>query len=161
MRDIEWFRERSIEDGDCLIWNRACSGNGTPKVHIGDKQYGVRRFIAEMLGMNIVGKIVTNKCGNPLCICPDHIKVVTKKQMADLIVERTGFPYKLERRKKISDKARTRGKLNVEQVAEIRNSDETHKQVAARYGIAKATAGNIRRHEAWRDYSNPWGALIG
>lgn len=161
MKDIEWFRKRCIEDGDCWIWQNACSGNGTPKVHIGKKQQGVRRVIGEMLGLNIENKIVTNKCGNHLCICPDHILIVTKRQMAKLIVERTGFPYRLERRKKISDKARTWGKLNIEQVAEIRNSDETYVQLAEKYGIAKATVGGIKNHDVWKDYANPWGALIG
>lgn len=117
-------------------------------------------MIAELMGLNIEGKIVTNKCGDARCVCPDHVLIVTKRQMANLIVERTGFPYKLERRKKISDKARTWGKLNLEQVTEIRNSDGTYVQLAEKYGVAKATVGDIKNHAVWKDYSNPFQGLM-
>jgi hypothetical protein len=162
--ELEYIRARCKEDGDCWIWTMACSSNGTPKVTMGTKpdrkQWAVRRYVATMLGQNIAGKLVTNKCGDPNCVCPDHLLVVTKKQLADLIVKRTGHPYRIDRRKKISDARRAKvGKLTDEIVREIRESTMTHKEAAKKHGIAKATIGRIKRHEAWKDYSNPFAGL--
>ena len=142
----------------------ACSSKGTPKVTLGAgtdrKQWAVRRAVATAMGLNITGKLVTNTCGDPLCVCPDHVLVVTKKRMADLIVERTGHPYRLERRKKISDHARkTRGKLTPELAKEIRESSETLIAISARMGIAKQTAQKVRTGEAWIEYSSPFAGL--
>ena len=166
MSVIEHIRTRCTEDGDCWIWTLACSSNGTPKITHGDKpqrkQWAVRRLVATELGMAdaIAGKLVTNKCGNPLCVCPDHILVVTKKRMADLIVERTGFPYRLERRAKIAARRREQSsKLNANMVVEIRQSSESLAEVAARLGIKKSLAGDVRRNATWRDYSSPWAGL--
>lgn len=165
MRDIEWFLKNSIEDGDCWIWRLACSSHGTPKVTIVDdakqKQWAVRRYIATLLGMDIEGKLVTNKCGDPRCVCPDHILVVTKKQMANLIVKRTGYPFKIERNARISaSQRRNVGKLTPAIVAEIRQSDATLRELSEKYGVAKSTVGDIKNFEAWKDYSSPFAGLM-
>jgi len=165
VRDIEWFLQNSIEDGDCWIWQRACSTNGTPKVTIVENsihhQWAVRRYIATLLRMEIEGKLVTNKCGNQRCVCPDHLLIVSKKRMADLIVQRTGHPHRIERNAKISATQRRKvGKLTPEIVAEIRASDATLKELSEKYGIAKSTAGDIRRFEGWKDYSSPFMGLM-
>lgn len=86
--------------------------------------------------------------------------VVTKKHMSKLIAERTGFPQRLERRKKISDSARNRGKLKPEEVQAIRESSEPLRVVAERYGIAKGTAQGIRAHKTWKTYSSPFAGLL-
>lgn len=157
---VEYIKARSTEDGDCWIWNLACSGNGTPKLMWQKKQWGARRLVAMEMGLNIEGKFVTTKCGNQRCVCPDHVLVVTRKQMDKLIVERTGHPYRIERRKKISDAQRKRvGKLTDEIVAQIRAAEGTHEQISARMGIAKSTVGAIRRHEKWKIYTSPFNGL--
>lgn len=164
MSAIEYIKARCNEDADCWIWPLACSGNGTPKVTIGArperKQWAVRRLIATEMGLQIDGMLVTNTCGDPLCVCPDHVLVVTKKEMATLITERTGHPYRIERRAKIAATQRARlSKLTPEVVAEIRASNETHAQIAERLCVSKRKVGAIRRHEAWKDYSSPFAGL--
>lgn len=160
----DYIRLRCVEDGGCWIWQLACSSNGTPKVTMGAKpdrkQWAVRRYVAHTMGKNIAGKLVTNTCGNPLCVCPDHLLIVTKKQMADLIVKRTGHPYRVERRKKISDSRRAAaGKLTPEIVREIRASTSTLKAASEQFKVAKTTICRIRRHEAWKDYASPFAGL--
>ena len=158
--DLKHIQDRCREDGDCWIWRMAITSNGTPTMHVGPKMIAVRRVVASLKGLNIEGKVVTSTCGDKRCVCPDHAIAVTKKRMADLIVERTGHPYKLARRKKISDTARaSRGKLTAEQAQEIRESSETLKVVAERMGIAKGTAQRIRAGEAWKNYSSPFAGL--
>ena len=161
---VEHVKERCHEDGDCWIWRLACSSNGTPKITIsenaGRKQYAVRRLLASEMGLNIEGKFVTNKCGNPRCVFPDHILVLTRSAMDKLVAKRTGHPYKLERRKKISDVRRKQSaKLTPEMVAEIRASDKTLRELGAEYGVAAGTVGAIKRYEKWQEYSSPFNGL--
>jgi hypothetical protein len=158
--DLTYIHNRCKEDGGCWIWQQACTSNGTPTMHVGPKMIAVRRVVASLKGLNIEGKVVTSTCGDKRCVCPDHAIAVTKKRMADLIVERTGHPYKLARRKKIGDTARaSRGKLTAEQAQEIRVSSEPLKAISERLGIAKSTAQKIRAGEAWKDYANPFAGL--
>lgn len=162
---IEYLHARCVEDGDCWIWKLACSSNGTPKMTLmidGErKQKAARRVMAESLGMEIEGKLVTSKCGNPRCICPDHVLVVTKSQLGKLIAKNTGFQQRIERRKKISDSARKmRGKLSTEAATEIRNSDEPLWKLAEKHGVAKSTVQKVRVYRAWQDYHSPFAGLL-
>lgn len=161
MIDIEYLHERCLEDGDCWIWQLACSSNGTPKFTHERKQLAVRRVMAELIGKNVEGKLATNTCGNPRCVNPDHIKVTGKSEMMKMVVKRTGYPQQIARRKKISDSKRQIAKITLEQAMEVRNSDETIEQAAERAGISKGVAWRIRVGKTWKDYGNPWGALIG
>lgn len=158
--DLKHIQDRCREDGDCWIWRMAITSNGTPTIHVGDRLIGTRRVVAGLMGLNIDGKVVTTTCGDSRCVCPDHILVATKRRMAELIVERTGHPYRLERRKKISDSARARiGKLTPELAQEIRESSETLKVISERMGVAKGTAQRVRAGQAWKDYSSPFAGL--
>lgn len=157
--DLKYIKDRCYMDGDCWIWRMGCTSNKTPTLHDGPKQYGARRVVAALLGKDITGKCVTSSCGNQKCVCPDHVLVVNKKKMADLIVERTGHPYRVERNKKISDTKRKAGKLTAEKAADIRESDETLVAVALKYGIAKSTAQKIRSGLSWKTYGGFFAGL--
>lgn len=158
--DLTYIHNRCKEDGGCWIWQQACTSNGTPTMYVGPKMIAVRRVVASLKGLNIEGKVVTSTCGDKRCVCQDHLLVVTKKQLADLIVKRTGHPYRIYRRKKISDARRAKvGKLTDELVREIRASTMTHKEASKKHGISKSTISRIKRHEAWKDYSNPFAGL--
>ena len=150
----------SHEDGDCRIWDGCVSGNGTPKMSaFKQKNLTVRRVVAELHGHKIAGKIVTNTCGNRLCVAPEHVLVVNHSQQGKLNAERAGFASKISRRAKISASARKRAKLTLEAVEDIRYGPGTVEEKCARYGIAKATAMSIRAYKTWQDYSSPWAGM--
>ena len=49
----------------------------------------------------------------------------------------------------------------MEQVREIRLSEDSGPVLAERYGVNRSLIGGIRRGTAWRDYSNPFAGLMG
>ena len=157
--NLDYLHERCTEDGDCWIWNLATSSGGTPKFTIKGKQVAARRTVAELIGKNIEGKLVTNTCGNKRCICPDHIKITDKAGLATMAAKRTGYAQQITRRKKISDKKRQTGKITLEQALEVRYSPMTLLDVANKVGISKSTAQRIRSGDTWKDYANPFAAL--
>lgn len=155
--------ETHIEEiGDCWEWTGAMQSNApTPTINFNRKAQPVRRALAEAMGKPIEGKLVTCKCRNELCVNPDHLLVVTRKRLQEMVSKESKFTSNPVRMRKLADKARAHSKLNLELVAEIRDADGSQRQIAARYGISQATVSVIKRGKTWRDYTNPFAQLIG
>lgn len=159
------IKGRSIEDGDCWIWQGGATGRSkTPMMRkvVGGPGEAVRRIIArDVQGKAIDGRVVTTTCGNPSCVAPEHVLVATKRALGRLNVARTGYTSNPARNAKISRVARERwGKLDAEQVADIRAA-KSAREAAERHGISKSVASGIRAYRTWKDYSSPWAGLMG
>lgn len=159
---IERLRKHSDEVGDCWEWFGSMQSCGsTPAMNWKGHVKPVRRFIAEEMGLDIAGKLVTCKCRNYLCVNPDHIMVVTRKRLQALTAKEQAYANNPARVKKISDKARARSRLTMEIVEQIRAAEGKQRDIAARFGISQTTVSVIRRGEAWRDHTNPFAGLFG
>ena len=159
--DLEYIRARCREDGDCWIWRLGFTSRQVPSMHAGKKIVGVRRVVAELLGLQIEGKKVTTKCGNKRCVCPDHVLPATPVALGKMVAKRTGYASFTVRNKKISDAKRANSsKLTAEQAKEIRESDDRLIDIAAKYGIAAATAQRIKAGKVWKTYgATPFSGL--
>lgn len=159
---IERIRKHIEEVGDCWEWNGAMQSTApTPMINWKRKVQPVRRLLASELNKQITGKFVTCKCRNELCVNPDHLLVVTRKRLQEMLSKERNYTSSPVRMKKLADKARRNSKLTVELAAEIREADGTQREIAARYGVTQATISVIKRGKTWRDYSSPFAQLIG
>jgi hypothetical protein len=159
---IERVRLHIEEIGDCWEWHGAMQARSpTPMIQYKRRVKPVRRLLAETLGKNVTGKFVTCKCRNELCVNPDHLLIVTRKRLQEIVNKERNYTSSPVRMKKLADKARLKPKLTLELAAEIREAEGTQRQIAARYGISQATVSVIKRGVTWRDYSNPFAQLIG
>lgn len=159
---IERVRKHIDEVGDCWEWNGAMQSNApTPAINWKRRCKPVRRVLAEAMGKAIQGKFVTCKCRNELCVNPDHLMVVTRKRLQEMLSKERNYTSNPVRNKKLADKARLKSKLTSELAAEVREADGTQREIAARFGISQATVSVIKRGKTWRDYSNPFAQLIG
>lgn len=159
---VKRIYDRCEEYGDCWEWQGAFqSKNITPTIHYERRVLAVRRLIAEQQGHDMTDKIATYKCGNQLCVNPDHIQVTTRKKLAKRMASELKYHSNPVRMKKLSDSARTRGKLTIEIVRQIREAPGSQRQIAAQFGISQATVSAILRGSSWREYSNPFAQLFG
>ena len=159
---IERVRKHIEEIGDCWEWTGAMQSNApTPMINYKQKVQPVRRALAQHMGKSITNKLVTCKCRNELCVNPDHLLVVTRKRLQEMVSKERKYTSNPVRMQKLAAKARAHAKLNPELAAEIREADGTQREIAARYGITQATVSVIKRGVTWRDYSNPFAQLIG
>lgn len=159
---IERVRRHIEEIGDCWEWTGATQANApTPTMNYKGRVGSVRRFLAEAQGKSIKGKLVTCKCRNELCVNPDHLLVVTRKRLQEMVSKERKYTSNPVRMKKLADKARENSKLTSELAAEVRDADGTQREIAARFGISQATVSVIKRGKTWRDYTNPFTQLIG
>lgn len=163
MKELTERVRRHIEEiGDCWEWNGAMQFNApTPVINYKHKVTSVRRAFAEEMGKSIKGKLVTCKCRNELCVNPDHLLVVTRKRLQEMISKERKYTSNPVRMQKLAAKARARGKLTPELAAEIREAEGSQREIAARYGISQSTVSVIKRGKTWRDYANPFAQLIG
>ena len=159
---IERIRKHIDEVGECWEWTGSQQSHApTPMMNWKGRVRCVRRVIAEHKGLVVNSKLLaTCSRRNELCVNPDHIVMITRRKLATLVVDETGFQKDLVRKKKLADKARARAKLTMEQVEQIRAADGLQKDIAALFGVTQPTISAIKRGAIWRDYSNPWKGLI-
>jgi hypothetical protein len=157
---LDVIHARCDEVGDCWIWRGAVSHGTAPAINIDGKSTSVRRFVADLLGRQTNGRYITACCGEPLCVSPDHLRVVTRSQLNILTAKRTGYGQSLARAAKIAQARRRRAHLSPELVQMIRSSDLPSAQLAKQLGVSKSTVNDARRGNTWRDYTNPFAWLV-
>ena len=159
---IERIKQKTVQVRKCWEWQGAFQKRGrTPVMRVDDKVFGVRRLIAQHLGLDLrEGLLATCRCRNWACVNPDHIQTVTRKVLQRRIGKKVNFRLNLLQKKKLSERMRKRGKLNEQIAKEIRECTEPLEEIAQRYGVSRFTVRAIQRGEAWRDYSNPFVQLI-
>ena len=147
--------------GGCWVWNAALSSGQVPAMRVPGKRetIAVRRWIAEQMALNCDGKLVTTKCENKTCVNPEHIDVVTRKTLQKRTAK-TGYLHTITRAKNLSKAARKRAKITPEIAQRIRESSLSIRAQAEIEGLAKSTISRIRRHEMWKDYTNPFAGLM-
>ena len=160
---LELLEKNSEEVGDCWEWTGALQVRSpTPVMRFQQQTNQVRRFIAQAKGRQLDGdRLVTCKCRNELCVNPEHVVVITRKRLQELLAKEHKHQANPVRMKKLADKARSKSKLNPELVEEIRNAEGPQREIAKRYGITQAAVSSIKRGRTWKDYTNPFAGLFG
>ena len=159
---IERIRRHIEEIGDCWEWTGALQPKApTPVMRFHQRTSQVRRFIAIAQGKKLDSKVATCKCRNELCVNPDHVVVVTRKRLQELIAQERQYQTNPVRMKKLADKARQRSKLTLELVQQIKDAEGSQRAIAAQFGITQAAVSSIKRGRTWKEYSNPFAGLYG
>ena len=95
----------------------------------GVQDYAHRHFFREHKGEIPPGKQIDHLCRNRGCINPDHLEAVSPAE----------------------NTRRGRGtKLTLSDAQEIRSLDGTYHEIAARFGIAPCSVGQIKRGVSWK-----------
>jgi hypothetical protein len=148
---LDRLQDKTVEVGDCLEWTGYVNGK-TPATSVGGTGIAVRSLIALRLGWDTQGKIVTNCCGNNLCVNPDHLKMMTKSKFHSHIAKTKVDAQALSRRMKISRAVRQRSKLTLEQANAIRNHPGPERVIVEEFGVNKTTVSRIRNGHTWKEY---------
>lgn len=168
--DMDYLRQRAVECGDCLEWQRAFVHGRYPVVTLRirdetgqrkQRQFYVRHLVYEIKHKVPAPKgrqhVISTSCENDRCIAPKHVVVKTKAELSQRAKLR-GLYGSLEFRARLAAGVRHRRKLSDEAVEDIRTSPETLVKMAAKYGVSRRYAGMVRRGVARVDYSSPFAA---
>lgn len=160
---LETLLRRTTEEGDCMLWD-GYLGNGTPMVYHDGKLIQVRKLVLILTNVPPRGQYTTCRCGDPLCVAPQHIVQRTTKEQHRLMGLRVSKSATNHARiAKITKARRSKlAKITQEQANEIRVSSESGPVLGARYGITKSQVRNIKIGRSWStalDFGNPFAGL--
>lgn len=158
---IRKIQAHSVACGDCWEWC-GCMNGSVPIMKYNGRVANVRRLVLIDRGVPMKGYIATYTCGNPKCVRPEHTARSTRGQMNRRIMADMSSATNALRSQRIAEvKRQTHAKLSQAEVDQIRASDDTHQDLAARFGVTKSLIGRIRRGEMWRTFSaSPFAGLL-
>jgi hypothetical protein len=127
-----------VSNSGCWIWTGADRGNGYGCIMDGNKIQSAHRVSYELRNGKIPrGMLVCHRCDTPACVNPDHLFLGTSSEnSADKIMKgRANLP---------SGANHHAAKLTDVQVAEIRASEQTGRDLAAAFGVNTSTISKIK-----------------
>jgi hypothetical protein len=150
--------KRTHQCGDCMEWTGSFVHKVLPAFTLNGKKLYVKRYLAELDGKNVKGRVVTSDCKNKLCVNPAHLVVLTRAQLVNRTAA-SGAWSTAAVRAKVAHGIRAKSKLSQDAAREIRMSDEPIKVLAARHGITGSYVGMIRAGYCRKDYGSPFAGL--
>lgn len=158
---IDTIRERTVEEGECWLW-QAGKSHGTPALRHDGKSIQVRRYILEVLQGQPVPKrlLVSSRCENIDCVNPDHIHMFTRSGLQAHTAKRTQYAANPMRNIRLARAKQAASKLTWERVREIRAMDGTDREIARELGLNFSLVNCIRKHKTWREVNNPFFGLM-
>ena len=152
--------DRTADDAGCAVWQKSCC-NGHPAMRQNDKTVLVRRAVwIDMHGPIPAGKIIRMTCETPKCIHPDHMAITTHQKLAKENGAKGLMSGPVRSAKIAATKRAKHAKLTNADVLEIRSSPEKGRAMAAKHGVDEKHISRIRRHQCWRDFSNPFAGIF-
>jgi hypothetical protein len=156
------IRARCTEDGDCLLWPGAMfKSGGGPLIQIGAKNLSARKIIwSQKRGAPFPSnRVASVTCLNKACLNENHVIAWTRTEVAQAWASQrnpTLAAAKLSNYRRDNQK----NKLTAEDVALIRSTKGSRRELAEQYGVAITSIDRLRRGEGgWRDYSSPFAGL--
>jgi len=136
---------------DCWLWVGSMTGsnNKTPVMSVGGRGMNPRRVAMQETGQwRTQWRFCSSTCGEPRCVAPHHGIGRTpsghiRHQFA------LGNLGNAKHRAAIARLMRSRSKLTMEDVAQMRQSDESHQEIAERYGMSHQHIQKIRSGQRW------------
>lgn len=149
-RDVEGkLSNFDISTGGCWVWKGNKTHDGYGRVRFEGKKRRAHMVSYEhFFGKIPEGKMICHKCGNPLCINPEHLYAGTASDnYADMV--RHGRANRPKGRQIHT------ARLTELQVIEIRADHRTTRALAAVYGVGKSTIQQVKSGASWRHIPRP------
>jgi hypothetical protein len=159
---IETLMKRTEEVGECIEW-QGYFQNKVPFVQHGERFLSVRRLILELNGTDVPADMYAKtSCGNPMCVNPSHIVLVSKKQHSKAMAAKVkhNSPTRLA---KLVKSAQSRRVLTDDQVMQALMDDRTCAEIAKEFEVSKSLISKIRRGQSNRmvkAMNNPFSGLM-
>ena len=164
---LEAIRANCAEVGDCLEWQGHFTSNGYPRIHDAelDRYVGVRNVVYALgHGLPLHAPITTEehgkvkpalmrmRCGNRRCVSLEHMRAMTHAQVGQAAAAMGNFstPQRIAAVTSGIRKVR-KTKITMEIAREIRASEGTCRDQAARYGVSASFVAKVKRGDLWRE----------
>lgn len=145
------------QDGHCIVWQS--ESKRSPGVKVNNKLILIRpKIYAEIYGDFDSKKYhVATSCGEKMCINPKHFTLIPRNQFL-LDYSAGGKNKSVSHTLKLILKNNSR-KLSFNDVAEIRNSEETSTELAQKFNVHVRTIQKIRSYSHFKVVPSAFGIL--
>lgn len=128
-------------ESGCWLWTGSLRGTKTHRYgcirYRGKSEGAHRASYMEFNGEIPPGLNVLHRCDVPRCVNPEHLFVGTDSENMQDMTSKGRHPYRL-------GETHPNSKLTDDQVRMIRESKQSHGQLAAAFGVTRATIKNVR-----------------
>ncbi len=142
----------------CAVWAGYVDPQRGPMVRLADESpKAVRRAVWEIKRgpLDYQETVRMSDSCDDACVEYRHMHLGRREDPAK------GKSIPILQRRRIADThQRARGKLDWEKVRTIRSCNDSNAQLAARYGVSKATIAQVRRQETWREFGGIFTSLL-
>lgn len=161
-------QERTIEEGDCWLWQGGMSGPGltTPTMTFRGKVMSTYAAVWLLkTGCEHVpkGMRLWRTCREMRCVNPKHIKFGSTQAMRDDLVKQGAYVCSPSRKARITAAVRSNHaklKGSMEEARQIRNSNDSEKTLSDRHGISISRVNRIRNGKAWCETVLPTASIF-
>lgn len=142
----------STQCGDCLLWKGAMASEGTvPSIWFAGASVNVRVALWKEMERKLGrGQTVKAKCGEDLCVAPEHLRASNYRS----------FPKSPAARLSTIKSMRARSHLNDSIIEDIRASEDQPAELARRYDVSLQTILDIQSYRRWAPLSSPFAAHL-
>lgn len=149
-----WLAQRVQDDAGCMVWQRACNGDGAPVASVdGQRARSVRRWLyAQLVGPVGSHKRVMTTCCTPACVAPGHLVALLPRQINAHLSAAGRFATPARRAANL--RAGRATAIHSPEVAAraraLRAQGLTLSQISKATGMSISIASRVCRGEAWR-----------
>lgn len=142
------------EERDCILWPYATNEKGYGIATVGGKQRGAHNWVCRLAYGEpySIWRFAAHRCGNPLCVNPNHLRWATPKEnAADRKIHRT------------DNSGERNGKTTIteDDVRAIRAAPPFYGPLMAKYGLGRHAISKIRSGKRWGHVKTPPAERIG
>lgn len=142
MKPIDRFNSKVKPKGSCLEWQASRFSSGYGQFFADGKNHRAHRWLYEHVNGKLSdGLVVRHMCDNPACVNIEHLEVGT---------QRDNINDKVRRGRQLRGENHGRALLTREDVERIRESNETHRELAKRFSVSEGCINNIKLRRTWK-----------
>ena len=134
-----WSKVNKTEG--CWLWTAAINNNGYGVIRVNGRLVKAHRYSWELVNVRIPeGLCALHRCDVPACVRPDHLWLGSQvDNMSD----------KVSKSRHAQGTRHGMAKLTDGKVREIRTAHGLHREIAARFGVSRATVRLIKSGKIW------------
>lgn len=145
-----------VREGSHLLWEGAFDGRlRRCVVHINGQRYDMRRTLYEIrYGVKLnPTQTLRPRCQHETCMSPGCQELLERKGQP-------GTKHNLATKQKLAEAKRSKSKYGAELIKIVKSSEKSYDRIARETGMPVSTVGAIKTGRLWKDYSNPFAALM-
>lgn len=149
--NMRMIHSRCRECGECMLWTGSVHDDGYPIAWHDGKHVAVRRLVYKLARGRAVerGMLCITTCGDRRCLSPEHVIQRTVSVHRKALYDAGAYASPVGKKARIDGK-RAVSKLSLELAEWVRESQQSHTDVAIALGVSRQMIAKVRDGVLWK-----------